>query len=412
MKRIMFYCQHILGMGHLVRSREIVRGLTKDFQVCFINGGEIIQGFEIPAGVEVINLPAIKTDLEAAELQVLDDAFSLSEAKDIRKNRLLEIFKQFQPDILIVELFPFGRRRFSFELIPLLELAKSNKGSTKIVSSLRDIVVIKPEKQVKHEEKVCNLINKYFDILLVHSDPELVSLEATFSRVNDLKCQVYYTGYVVQDPPTNLILTDEDREIIKSDKPLILASVGGGRFGHELLECVVNTAPFLEKLLPHHIQVFTGPFIPNSKFKELQKMARFSKNIYIRRYTPYLLNYMKKADLSINMSGYNTIMNILTTGVRAMILPFTGNQEQEQIIRAEKLSDLGIVKFINHNYLQPDYLAINIINYLKEQPNKINFDSGGVEKTVNILRECFKSPFVSSKTLSIPPIPFKKEGGI
>ncbi|MDZ8085113.1 MAG: glycosyltransferase [Nostoc sp. DedQUE12b] len=386
MKRIMFYCQHILGMGHLVRSREIVRGLTKDFQICFINGGEIIQGFEIPAGVEVINLPAIKTDPEFAELQVVDDALSLNEAKEIRKNRLLEIFQQFQPDILIVELFPFGRRRFSFELIPLLELAKSNKGLTKIVSSLRDIVVVKPEKQVKHEEKVCNLINKYFDILLVHSDPELVPLEATFSRVNDLKCQVDYTGYVVQEPPTNPVLTDEDREIIKSDKPLILASVGGGRFGHELLECVVNTAPFLEKVLPHHIQVFTGPFIPNSKFKELQEMAKFSKNIYVRRYTPYLLNYMKKADLSINMSGYNTIMNILTTGVRAMILPFTGNQDREQTIRAEKLSKLGVVKFINHNYLQPDYLAINIINYLKEQPNKISFDSGGVEKTANILK--------------------------
>ncbi|WP_414514941.1 glycosyltransferase family protein [Nostoc sp. PCC 9305] len=386
MKRIMFYCQHILGMGHLVRSREIVRGLTKDFQVCFINGGEIIQGFEIPAGVEVINLPAIKTDPEFSELQVVDDAFSLNEAKEIRKNRLLEIFKQFQPHILIVELFPFGRRRFSFELIPLLELAKSNKGSTKIVSSLRDIVVVKPEKQVKHEEKVCNFINKYFDILLVHSDPELVPLEATFSRVNDLKCQVCYTGYVVQEPPINPILTDEDREIIKSDKPLILASVGGGRFGHELLECVVNTAPFLEKVLPHNIQVFTGPFIPNSKFKKLQEMAKFSKNIYIRRYTPYLLNYMKKADLSINMSGYNTTMNILTTGVRAMILPFTGNQDREQTIRAEKLSNLGVVKFINHNYLQPDYLAINIINYLKEQPNKISFDSGGVEKTANILK--------------------------
>ncbi|MEH2035733.1 glycosyltransferase family protein [Nostoc sp.] len=386
MKRIMFYCQHILGMGHLVRSREIVRGLTKDFQVCFINGGEIIQGFEIPAGVEVINLPAIKTDPEFAELQVVDDAFSLNEVQEIRKNRLLEIFQQFQPDILIVELFPFGRRRFSFELIPLLELAKSKKGSTKIVSSLRDIVAVKPEKKVKHEEKVCKLINKYFDMLLVHSDPELVPLEATFSRVNDLKCQVYYTGYVVQEPPRNPILSDEDREIIKSDKPLILASVGGGRFGHELLECVVNTAPFLEKLLPHHIQVFTGPFIPNSKFKELQQMAKFSKNIYIRRYTPYLLNYMKKAELSINMSGYNTTMNILTTGVRAMILPFTGNQDREQTIRAEKLSNLGIVKFINHNYLQPDYLAINIINYLKEQPNKISFDSGGVEKTANILK--------------------------
>ncbi|MEH1830354.1 MAG: glycosyltransferase [Nostoc sp.] len=115
-------------------------------------------------------------------------------------------------------------------------------------------------------------------------------------------------------------------------------------------------------------------------------MAKYSKNIYIRRYTPYLLNYMKKADLSINMPGYNTIMNVLTTGVRAMILPFTGNQDREQSIRAEKLSNLGIVKLINHNHLQPDYLAINIINYLKKQPKKISFDSGGVEKTATILK--------------------------
>jgi predicted glycosyltransferase len=37
------------------------------------------------------------------------------------------------------------------------------------------------------------------------------------------------------------------------------------------------------------------------------------------------------------MGGYNTTMNILTTGVRSMILPFTGNGDHEQTIRAEKL---------------------------------------------------------------------------
>ncbi|MHC5734263.1 glycosyltransferase family protein [Nostoc sp.] len=386
MKRIMFYCQHILGMGHLVRSREIVRGLTKDFQICFINGGEIIQGFEIPTGIELINLPAIKTDAEFVELQVVDDAFSINEVKEIRKNRLLEIFNQFQPDILIIELFPFGRRRFSFELIPLLELANSNKNSTKVICSLRDIVVTKAHKQAKHEEKVCNLINQYFDMLLVHGDPEFVPLEETFSRVSDLKCEIYYTGYVVQQPRSNPVFTDEDREIINSDKPLILVSVGGGRFGHELLDCVVKTAPFVEKRLSHNIQVFTGPFIPDSKFKELQVMARNSKNISIRRHTPYLLSYMKKAELSINMSGYNTTMNVLTTGVRAMILPFTGNQDREQTIRTEKLTDLGIVKLITPYDLQPDYFAINIINYLEEQPNKISVDFAGVEKTATLLK--------------------------
>ncbi|MFN6517165.1 MAG: glycosyltransferase family protein [Nostoc sp. CreGUA01] len=386
MKRLMFYCQHILGMGHLVRSREIIRGLTKDFQICFINGGEIIQGFEIPPGVEVINLPAIKTDAEFKELQVVDDAFSLNEVKEIRKNKLLQIFNEFQPDILIIELFPFGRKRFSFELIPLLELAKSSKNSTKIVSSLRDIVVTKQEKQAKHEEKVCNLINKYFDILLVHGDPKFFPLEETFSRVHDLKCEVYYTGYVVQEPPMNPVFTYEDQEIIKSDKPLILVSVGGGRFGHELLDCVVNAAPFLDKRLPHNIQVFTGPFIPDAKFNELQAMAKDSKNLYIRRYTPYLLSYMKKAELSINMSGYNTTMNILTTGVRAMILPFTGNQDREQTVRAEKLSNLGIIKLLSPHDLQPDYFAIKVINYLEEKPNQISVDFSGVEKTATILK--------------------------
>ncbi|MBG1268830.1 glycosyltransferase family protein [Nostoc sp. WHI] len=386
MKRLMFYCQHILGMGHLVRSMEIVRGLTQEFQICFINGGEIIKEFEIPAGVEVINLPAIKTDTEFEELQVVDSGFSLTEVKEIRTYRLLEIFNQFQPDILIIELFPFGRRRFSFELIPLLEIAKSDGSSTKVVSSLRDIVVTKQHKQVKHEEKVCNLINEYFHMLLVHGDPKFVPLEETFSRVNDLKCEVYYTGYVVQQPPINPVLTDEDREIVNSDKPLILVSVGGGRFGHELLECVVKTAPLLEKKLPHNIQIFTGPFMPESKLHELQTMAGDSNNIRIRRYTPYLLTYMQKADLSINMSGYNTTMNVLTTGVRAMILPFTGNQDREQTIRAEKLSDLGIIKLINPNDLQPDYFAEQIINYLKEQPNKISFDFAGVEKTTTLLK--------------------------
>ncbi|MDZ8183636.1 MAG: glycosyltransferase [Nostoc sp. ChiSLP02] len=385
MKRLMFYCQHILGMGHLIRSREIVRGLTKDFQVCFINGGEIIKGFEIPAGVEVINLPAIKTDPQFTEEEVVDDAFSLNEVKEIRKNQLLKIFNEFQPDILIVELFPFGRRRFSFELIPLLELAKSNN-STKVVCSLRDIVITKQNKKAKNEDKVCNLIDKYFDMLLVHGDPGFVPLEQTFSRVHDLKCQVYYTGYIVQEPPNNPVFTYEDREIIKSDKPLILVSIGGGRFGHQLLDCVVRTAAFLEKGLPHTIQVFTGPFIPDSKFKELQAIAKDTKNINIRRHTPYLLHYMKKAELSINLSGYNTTMNILNTGVRAMILPLANKEDREQTIRVEKLNDLGIVKLLAPYDLQPDYLAIKIINYLKEEHAKISFDCAGVEKTTNIIK--------------------------
>ena len=97
----------------------------------------------------------------------------MDEVEEKRRNILLETCDRFQPDILIIELYPFGRRRFSFELIPLVEKAKSM--GTKIVSSVRDIVVTK-QNQERHEHKVCKLINKYFDMLLIHGDPNFVKL--------------------------------------------------------------------------------------------------------------------------------------------------------------------------------------------------------------------------------------------
>ena len=190
MKRLLFYCQHILGIGHLMRSMEIVKGLTTDFQVCFINGGEAIADFPIPHGVEVVQLPPLKTDDEFSELHLPPVFDSLPAVFSARCQQMTAVVEQFQPDIFMVELFPFGRRRFSAELIPVIEAARDR--GARIVSSLRDIVVTKQD-QARHEAKICKLINQYFDLLLIHGDPEFMPLERSFSRVADLRCAVHYT---------------------------------------------------------------------------------------------------------------------------------------------------------------------------------------------------------------------------
>lgn len=385
MKKLLFYCQHILGMGHLVRSIEIVRGLMQDFQVCFINGGQIIKEFKIPDGIEVINLPAIKTDSEFKQLQVVDTSLSLAEVQEFRKNKLLQVADEFQPDVLMIELFPFGRGKFSFELIPLLEKLQASEKPVKIVSSLRDIVVTKTNKE-KYENKVCRLMNQYFDMLLIHGDKNFVPLDESFSRVKDIQSQTEYTGYVVQKPPVNPELTEEDREVIESEQPLILVSVGGGRFGHELIDCVIASADILEQKIPHHIQIFTGPFSPEDKLQEWQKITEDKKNINVSRYTRNLLSYMQKADLSISMSGYNTTLNVMTTGVRAMILPFKGNDDQEQRIRASKLDSLGVVKMLDESDLLPEIFSKKVIDYLATKPNTIKFDDDGVENTAALIK--------------------------
>ncbi|MDJ0705006.1 MAG: glycosyltransferase [Leptolyngbyaceae cyanobacterium MO_188.B28] len=401
MKTLMFYCQHLLGIGHLIRSMEIARGLTQDFKVNFINGGEVIDGFRVPPGVEVVNLPPLKTDAEFRGLQIPAEFESLEAAMEKRTTIMLELLDRVQPDVLMVELFPFGRRRLSAELIPLLETAKSI--GTKVVCSLRDIVVTKQD-QARHEAKVCKLMNRYFDLLLIHGDPKFMPLERSFSRIKDLTCEVHYTGYVVQREEAGdreqkmgemeeMGKMGESKSKIQNLKskiqipgsPFILTSVGGGRFGHELLDCVVKASALLEGKIPHHIQMFTGPFSPDPIFSRLQQMAAGRSNLTVERYTPSLLSYMRRADLSISMAGYNTTLNVLTTGVRAMLSPFTGNDDQEQTLRSERLEQLGVVRMIRPEDLNPERFAHKVIDCLGQEPAPIDFDLQGVEKTAMLL---------------------------
>lgn len=366
-------------MGHLIRSIEIVKGLIPDFQICFINGGKVIDEFQFPPEIEVVNIPAVQTDSEFKELSPVDNSLTIEEVEEKRTNILLETCDRFAPDILIIELYPFGRRRFSFELIPLVEKAKSM--GTKIVSSVRDIVVTKQNQQ-RHEEKVCKLINKYFDMLLIHGDPNFVKLNLSFSRVNDLNCPVHYTGYVVQPLP-------ESRQITL-DKPSIIVSVGGGRFGHDLLECVANTAPILKDKIPYEIHLFTGPFCPESVLQKLKYITKEQDNITCDRYTTNLLDYMQQADLSIGMSGYNTTMNIVSTGVKAMMMAFQGNNDKEQETRLTKLDKLGRVKMIHPQDLNPEGFADNIVNYLQQDKSELPLDLDGVNNTAKYIKQLGK----------------------
>ena len=383
-QKLLFYCQHILGIGHLIRSMEIVRGLLADFEVYFVNGGRVVEDFPIPEGVQVMNLPAIATDPEFQALRAIDPDQTLEDVFETRRTILLDLVDRVQPDVLVIELFPFGRRRFSAELIPCIETAKAR--GVKVVCSLRDIVVTKQD-QSRHEEKICRLMNQYFDLLLIHGDPAFQPLDLSFSRVEDLHCPVFYTGYVVQEYVVQESASkDADLLLIDRDTPLILTSVGGGRFGHELLFCVVDAAQYLEHL-PHQILVFTGPFCPPEVFATLETKAAQRPNVVLQRYTPNLLAHMHQADLSISMAGYNTTMNVLTSTVRAMMLPFTGNDDQEQTLRAERLEELGMVQVIRPDDLQPQQFAQRVMDCLQQRTPARSFDFQGVAKTAAYLKK-------------------------
>jgi predicted glycosyltransferase len=378
MKRIMFYCQYLTGMGHLVRSTEIIRSLVKDFQVCFVNGGPLVEGFEIPAGVELVTLPPLW--IENGELQVTEGFSSLEEVKLARKKCLISTFNRLQADCLITEFFPFGRHKLAFELVPLLEHIKKTSPQTKIVSSVRDIVGRSDLEQ--EEATIFNLLDKYFDLVLFHCDQNFQTLAESFSEINQIPCEVKYTGFVCQPLPQKVSL--------ELSNPLILVSIGGGRIGYELLNTIIDASELLASHIPHIIQIFTGPFMPEDKFINLLNKALNKPNIRLDRYTNNLMGYMQNADLSISLTGYNTTMNILQTKVRSLVVPIGHySKDQEQLMRTRQLENLGIAQVLEPEKLTVTSLVEKILSCLQTNlnPQQLNFNLEGAKKTNFILQE-------------------------
>jgi predicted glycosyltransferase len=387
MKRIMFYCQYLTGMGHLVRSTEIIRSLVKDFQVCFVNGGPLVEGFEIPAGVELVTLPPLW--IANGELQVAEGFSSIEEVKLARKNQLIATFDRWQADCLITEFFPFGRHKLSFELVPLLEHIKATSPQTKIVSSVRDIV---GRIDLEQEEKtILDLLDKYFDLVLFHCDQNFQTLAESFSGITNIPCEIKYTGFVCQKLPKKVKL--------ELPNPLILVSIGGGRIGYELLNTIIDASEILASKIPHIIQIFTGPFMQDEEFLTLLNKAIKKPNIRLDRYTNNLMGYMQNADLSISLTGYNTTMNILQTKVRSLVVPIGHySKDQEQLMRTRQLENLGIVQVLEPEKLTVESLVKKIMTCLQTDLNsqQLNFDLEGADKTNMILQELLQEKLVTA----------------
>ncbi len=252
--------------------------------------------------------------------------------------------------------------------------------------SLRDILVTRKD-QPEYEERVCKTVNRFYDLILVHGDPKLQQLGETFRRSSDLLCPVRYTGYVVQQQPKAIETTATIRS--RNDLPTIVVSNGGGQpvSGHLFLENCLLAAEILQTILPLRFEFFAGPFMEEQAFQRLEHIASRIPSVDFARYTPNLSARMRCADLSISMAGYNTVMDILSTGVRALVSPFVGGGDQEQTVRAQKMAEMGVLTVLTQEELDPSRLVDAILGALRREAVRIEFNDQGAKNSNRILCE-------------------------
>ena len=382
---LLFYCQHALGLGHLVRSLSLAEALGEHFDVVLLNGGRFPDGTTVPDGVRVVNLPPLGHDSNF-DLVSHDPSITVEQAMRERPRMILDELATTQPDVVLIELFPFGRKKFEFELVPLLDAVHSmGVERPRVVCSVRDILVGRKSNQARHDDRAAGLANRYFDAILVHSDPKFARLEDTFRPDTPMTVPIHYTGFVTGSAaPIEIAPQDRLRRV--------LVSAGGGMVGGPLFKIVVEAHHRWHDSLGLSTTILAGPFAPEPVWAWLQEQAARLDGLEVVRYLPDLRTEMARSAVTVSQCGYNTTMDILRARVPAVVVPFAEGGEDEQRQRAERLDDLGVLRCLTPDNLDAEQLAEAVIAAASTTPATVSLDLDGRRTSARIISELCATP--------------------
>lgn len=374
--RVLFYVQHLLGVGHVKRAAAICRGMTSaGLEVTVAFGGIPVPGVSF-AGAKVVQLPPTRSadasfsTLVDAHGAAIDDSWW-----NARIAKLLALCDGVRPDVILVEHFPFGRRKFRRELVPLFEKACAN-GRCLIAGSVRDILV-EPADGTK-TEKIIEVAQQWFDRILVHGDPDIIRLEDTFPAASQIADLLVYTGYVLEPR------IDPDEAGAQDGVNEVIVSAGGGAVGETLFR-VAHEARARGCLGNRTWRFLAGSNLDGSVSDELA--AKALANVIIEPARPDFPVLLARAALSVSQAGYNTVMDLLVARCPAIVVPFAAGGETEQTFRAEKFEEAGLLVHIPEKDLTADVLAVAALTAIKRcrSIGTTQIDLDGVSRTAQII---------------------------
>ena len=372
---VLFYVQHLLGIGHLRRAEILAQAMADDgLAVTVAYGGRPFP--EVPfRGVRVVALPPAAIAGEDFSTLIDERDEPADEAwRGRRRDALMTLHRDVDPDVLLIELFPFGRRQFAFELVPLLEAVRASSRRAQVACSVRDVLVA--SKRPGREAEIVARICRFFDAVLVHGDPGLIPFEATFRAADQIADLIRYTGYVA----AGTVAGSDSLE----GKGEVLVSAGGGAVGAPLLQAAVAARP-LTSLADHVWRFLTGPNLPASEFEQLARLA--DPTTIVERFRPDFARRLGIAALSVSQAGYNTTMDILATSTPAVVVPYETGGETEQRLRADILASKRMLAVVPEADLSPGRLAAAIAHGLHLPPRVAAIDLSGATATARCVHE-------------------------
>jgi len=360
MSRLMVYSHDTYGLGNLRRMLSICEYLSSsiaDLSILLISGSPMAHSFRLPRRLDYIKLPCL-TRIEREGYSVRSLGLSLTETIRLRSDVILSAASNFKPDLLLVDKKPAGIKN---ELEATLAYLKSELPETRHVLILRDILDA-PEATISVWERqgYHDVIQSFYDLVLVLGMAEIFDPRLEYRFPEEAAARVRFCGYLKPQSPKKT--RDEIRKEfdLADQERLVLVTPGGGEDGYRLLAAYLEGLALIPPNYKIHSQIVCGPEMVGEERDRLYQAAAAIPGVSVCEFTDDLIGYMSASDVVISMGGYNTICEILSLRKKAIVVPRV-KPVQEQWIRAERMSRLGLFRCIHPDDLTPAGLMHSLV---------------------------------------------------
>ena len=370
--RALLHVQHLLGTGHLVRTAAVARALAaRGVAVTLVSGGEPVPLVDM-RGIDVVQLPPLRSPdatfrrLVDAQGRDADDALWAA-----RRAILDATLARVRPQVVVVEQFPFGRRKLAGELAPFLRAARALVPRPVVAGSVRDVLTARDPVR---NDAMADLALGLLDAVLVHGDPRFLPLEASFPPAPRLARLLRYTGYVAAPAVPRAPGGPGEGEIV--------VSAGGGAVGAPLLEAALAAAGTSAR----RWRILVGG--RGDAALLAGRAAGLGRRVIVEPARPDFRALLANCAVSVSQGGYNTVVDVLAARARAVIVPFAREGQSEQAMRARYLAEAGLVRTIEEDALDPARLAATVERAAAKPVNRsVVIDLDGAARSAAMLQE-------------------------
>jgi predicted glycosyltransferase len=318
------------------RTHSIVSRFLQDnaaASVLTLSDSPLGQFFTPTTNHDYLKLPSIVKDgpgqWRATNLNIPFPAISL-----LRQELICNTLLTYRPQILLVDHMPHGAMG---ELLPALTILREQRIGTKIVLGLRDILdapaVVQNRWQV---EGAYDAVEEFYDAVLIYGMRDVFDMAQAYHFSPCITQRLHYCGYVCAPAPATAqhatavtTLRTHFLSAAAATTKLVVAMAGGGADAYPLMRTLLDTLPVVQRTAPVVYVLVTGPFMPDEQRRDLQRRAH-ALPVHILTSIDDTYRYLQAADLVVTMAGYNTTVEILQTGQRAILVPRRGPSAEQR----------------------------------------------------------------------------------